>query len=357
MSVYKRGRVWWVKIQHDGKVIRRSSRSTSRSIAVQFERDLTTELDRIARGGRERFTLRAAVGRFLSEHLPTIRASTAQRYKISARALLDRLGSLHLDEVTRPRLSEFVAYRKGQKRSASTIRHDLAVLSKIYSLACNAWEWADANPVRSFDKSAIGRVNWRIRFLTPAEEHKLRRELRHPVVTAVALGSLYTGMRRGEVMGLRWTDFDWDRSEIYLKTTKGGVPRVVPMSDTARAHFKAQPRHITSKLVFCTPDGRPFSQDTMHQSFARAMARAKIEDFKFHDLRHTFATRFVQAGGRIERLQLILGHTTIQMTMRYAHLAIGDLHDETAMVNEAPGAYEVFVENLRREAVGTKPGT
>jgi len=130
---------------------------------------------------------------------------------------------------------------------------------------------------------------------------------------------LNTGMRRQEVLGLKWSDMQGEF--IYLTKTKTDEDRQISINDDLAELFKniRQRVQLRSEYVFCDKKGRAFSE--IKTSFKAALRRAYIENFRFHDLRHTFSSHFVMRGGTIKELQEILGHKTITMTMRYAHLS------------------------------------
>jgi integrase len=132
-------------------------------------------------------------------------------------------------------------------------------------------------------------------------------------------------MRRGELLNLTWTQIDLDRREITLIVTKNGKPRVIPLTHEAIAVLTSLPRYPASPQVFHNPfTGRPIQY--VKTAFSNTLRRARIENFRFHDIRHTFASWAVQSGMDLFRLSRILGHSTTEMTQRYAHLATRDLH-------------------------------
>ena len=137
--------------------------------------------------------------------------------------------------------------------------------------------------------------------------------------------AVQTGMRSEELLGLRWDQVDLGRREVRLVVTKTNRPRVVPLSDRAVAVFVASPRLSASPYVFTNPNtGNRYRN--LRQSFLTACSRAGISDYRWHDIRHTFASWHVQSGTDLYRLSRILGHSTLQMTTRYAHLATENLH-------------------------------
>jgi integrase/recombinase XerD len=135
-----------------------------------------------------------------------------------------------------------------------------------------------------------------------------------------------TGLRSAELLTLKWSQVDLDRRELRLEETKSKRPRIVPLSDRAVAIFVATRYLDRGPFVFTNPvTGRPYRN--LCGSFHAACRRAGIADFRFHDLRHTFASWAVQNGMDLYRLSRILGHSTLQMTTRYAHLATDQLHE------------------------------
>ncbi|MCP4624722.1 MAG: site-specific integrase [bacterium] len=142
--------------------------------------------------------------------------------------------------------------------------------------------------------------------------------------------ALNSGMRKGEVLSLKWKQVS--NGFIYLRKTKTLNPRQIPINNDLDALFKRirQRQGLSSKHVF-TFQGKPI--EDLKKGFKAALKRAGIEDFRFHDLRHTFASHFVMRGGDLKALQEILGHTTLTMTMKYAHLAQSHKREAINLMN------------------------
>jgi len=150
----------------------------------------------------------------------------------------------------------------------------------------------------------------------------------------ILLLAVETGLRKEELLGLTLASIDLRRRELRLTVTKSDRPRQVPLSSRAVETIKellerSRPRSI---YLFCKPTGERIGDPK--KAFGGACRRARIEDFRFHDLRHTFASWFVQDSGDLYRLSRILGHATLQMTARYGHLRTDDLHEELERVAE-----------------------
>jgi integrase len=204
--------------------------------------------------------------------------------------------------------------RRERKRSLATVNNHLRVLSKIFSLALNA-ELVDSNPcfkVRKFRPN-----NRRLRVLSDHEEIELLMKLeRNQLVRNIVIFALNTGLRRGEIFNLQWSDVDFERERMIVRKTKSSKERFVPMNSTVRKLLFSMER--TSEYVFPSPRKGGRLVD-LRKSFSGALREAKIKNFRFHDLRHTFATRLADEGTDIFTLKEILGHAEIKTTMIYVH--------------------------------------
>jgi integrase/recombinase XerD len=320
-TIYKRNATYWVRFQWRGKEVRRSAHTTSKATAQQFLAGLLDEHRRLDRGGRPRRTYNEALERFTYDYLPTLKPRTQERYRTSFRQLNAVFGSLYLDEFTRGRLADYASARMKTGTKGATVRRDLATLSCLCSCAVS-WDYIDANPVKQFSKRHIRESPPRTTYPTAEQVDRLIANA-PPMAGRIIRFLAETGMRQEEVCGLEWSQVSIQRREIRLTKTKTSSPRVVPLSDAAIGTLVGTPRHITSAYVFWHHDGKRHS--TFASSFALIARRAGVP-FRCHDLRHAFASRFIQATGDIPALQAILGHRSIQMTMRYAHMVTSHLH-------------------------------
>ena len=186
-----------------------------------------------------------------------------------------------------------------------------------------------SNPARLVASRA--EKNGRIRYLLPQEENALRKamknryECHYPALDV----ALHTGMRLSEQFTLEWGSVDFDRREIRLDETKNGSGRTVPMNSACFAAlnqlWKGLPRspgkilHTATVRVFRSVRGEPL--DNPRAWFEQALKDAKIKDFRWHDLRHTFCSRLAMAGVDIRTIAQLAGHKTLAMAMRYSHLS------------------------------------
>jgi integrase len=195
--------------------------------------------------------------------------------------------------------------------SAATANRYLARLAHMLSRARKWGLLQGSNPAADVEKAReLGR---KVRFLSEEEIARLLASCA-PSIHPLLLCAMHTGMRRGELLGLRWENLDLEHRIIYILESKGGKPREIPLT-----------RRLTEALASLGPKshGKVFavSLSTLRRRFSEALAEAGITGFRFHDLRHTFASHYVMSTGDLPALQQLLGHSTLKMTQRYAHLS------------------------------------
>jgi integrase/recombinase XerD len=325
-SLYKRNGsgIWWVRFQLNGTRIQRSSHTAKKSQALRFLAKAMEEERQRQEQGYKRVRFQVLCEEYCRQHLPILKPETRVGYLGHIQVLKASFGEdRYIDEVRKVHIAEFVGHLKETGLKPPTIRRYLGTLSSLFSFAERSG-WLAQNPVRQFDKRSLPEALPRTRFLSQAEYRRLLAfagaNLRLLIEMAVE-----TGMRLEELLGLRWEQVHLERREVRLVVTKSNRPRVIPLSDRAVAILAAGPRITTSPHVFINPQtGNRYR--SLQQSFRKACSRAGITDFRWHDLRHTFASWHVQSGTDLYRLSRMLGHSTLQMSARYAHLATEQLH-------------------------------
>jgi integrase/recombinase XerD len=156
-------------------------------------------------------------------------------------------------------------------------------------------------------------------------------DYQRPIIITV----LNTAFRVGDILKLTWEQIDFTRRTITLIQTKTDQRIIQPMTDELIKAIKTIPRHVSSPYVFCDSQGRPYKR--IVKGFTDACERAEIKGFRFHDLRHTFASYFIMRGGDLKTLQVLMGHKTIAMTTKYAHLAQEHLHQAIKRIDHLFG--------------------
>ena len=200
----------------------------------------------------------------------------------------------------------------------ATVNRYLGVLKSLFTKAIE-WGKAESNPVKKV--RLFKENNARVRYLTEEEETALMGEMPEEY-RSIIIVALHTGMRRGELFGLRWQDVNFATGVITIPRAKHGEVRHIPMNDMARETLRSLPSRLRSEYVFASKVGTALNpQNFVNRVFGPAMNRAKVEDFRFHDLRHTFASRLVMAGVDLVTVKELMGHKDIRMTLRYSHLS------------------------------------
>ncbi len=208
-------------------------------------------------------------------------------------------------------------------RSPATVNRYLAVLSHAFTVAVKEWGWIECNPLLKVTKpkEPRGRVRFlsddeRERFLTACRESS-NRDLYPAVILALS-----TGARQQEIMGLRWPQVDLARRVATLHDTKNGERRVLPLAGPALdlLRERSKVRRLDTDLIF--PGRiRPGKPVDLRTPFETALKRAEIADFHWHDLRHTAASYLAMNGASLAEIAEVLGHKTLSMVKRYAHLS------------------------------------
>jgi integrase len=198
----------------------------------------------------------------------------------------------------------------------------MSVLSHALNVAVREWEWLEDSPMRKISK--LKEDNAIVRFLDDNERERLLEACKKselPVLYTVVVLAISTGARKMEVMGLTWRDVDLQKGVIRLTKTKNKEARVLPLKGHASDLVKelSKVRRLDTDLLF--PGGNPKTPIEISKPWYAAMKAAEIENFRFHDLRHTAASYLAMNGATLAEIADILGHKTLQMVKRYAHLS------------------------------------
>lgn len=195
----------------------------------------------------------------------------------------------------------------------------LTILKHMFSKAVE-WEMIEEEILKRIRKvKPLKNENKRLRFLSKEECQNLINSC-DPHLKPIVITALNTGMRKGEILNLKWDNVDLRHGFILLDITKNGERREIPINNTLRQSLQAITRRLDISYVFYDHVTGNRYQD-VKRSFNTALRKAGIKDFHFHDLRHTFASQLVMAGVDITTVKELLGHKGIKMTLRYAHLA------------------------------------
>lgn len=318
MSLYKRrdSPNWWVKIAHGGRHIQQTTGTSDETKAREYHDKLKAALwDEVRLGIKPKHSWKEAVLKYVEE----TSHKASHRDDVLHFKYLDRfLGPLMLSEVDRAVLDRITAARRREAVSNASVNRVLGVVQRVLRRAVFEWEWLDRCPkVRMLDEPSI-----RIRYLKPEEAQRLLAEL--PEHLAVMAGfSLETGLRRANVVGLKWADVDLIRRRVIVHAAeaKGRRNLTVPLTDEAVAIIRAQiGKHLQHVFTY---QGKPMYQ-VNGKAWKGALDRAGITEFRWHDLRHTWATWHVLSGTSLHELKELGGWQSLEMVLRYAHLVDND---------------------------------
>ena len=313
--------IWWVGISHEGKTPK--FKIGSKSAARTFYAKIKTE-QREQRFEPERYHYRKAQDVKLSaliEQTKTAATTTkgASNRKTYSEFWKTTLGDLPISQITASMIEAGRATLIEQGKSPATANRYAAYLRRLCSLAVRDGV-LDNSPFRQI--RALKEPSGRTRFLTDEEAKKLLEQL-SPQAKAAVIVALNTGLRREECLHLRWDNIDQEQRVVTVYRTKSGKPRSIPLNDAAMTALRGLNSWMTSVWVFPSDNlATPIDPDNFYNRiFLPACKEAGLEDVGFHTLRHSFASHLAMAGTDLYTIQKLLGHSTIRMTERYAHLS------------------------------------
>jgi integrase len=311
-GIFKRrdSRFWWFDVVlPDGRRIRQSSGTESRTEAEEFLVRLKSDSYRDSRLGiKQKRTWKEAVVRYVSVKT-NIRS--AKNYCGLLRRLDPYLGKLTLDQINADVLFEICEKKRREGRKPATINRYLAQIRSLLRMAYYDWQWLDRIPRVRLLQGEIMRDRW----LTKEEAERLIACCPSHLVPIVRY-ALATGCRAREITGLEWGRVNLDNATAWLDQTKNGTPRAVPLNSDAIAVLKGV-RGQHPEYCF-TYRGQPIRWELTNSGWKTAVAKAGLVDLRFHDLRHTWASWHRQAGTTTDELKDLGGWKSRSMVDRYA---------------------------------------
>lgn len=294
----------------------------------------------------KKHTLGELIDRYIRDVLPR-KEKSQKKQKAQLLWWKEQLGSYVLAEVTPALIAEkrdeFLRgiTSRGSQRSPATVVRYLSALSHAFTIAVKEWGWMEDSPMRRVSK--LRESKGRVKFLEDEERERLLRACRessNPHLYPVVLIAISTGMRHGEIINLTWTDVDLQRKRIILQETKNGERRAVPVAGAALEVLAnmEKTRRLNTNLLFpkvATVDilSHTFQERNLERvqkvqkpvelrnAWVTAVKKAGLIDFRFHDLRHCAASYLAMSGASLAEIAEILGHKTLAMVKRYAHLS------------------------------------
>ena len=325
-GVYRRGesRYWWIDVVlPDGRRLRQSAKTENPQQAVALVAKFTAEaFKESAFGIKQRRSWQEAVVRYLALKANLRSIEDVQRI---CRKLDPVLGNLMLNQINGDVVCKVIEHEQAKGNRVATVNRYLALMRCLLRIARDEWQWIDVIPKIHLLHSEVERDRW----LTKEEAARLIAACA-PHLAAIARFALATGCRAREIVGLEWDRVDVARSTAWLNQTKNGTPRGVPLNRDAVAVLDKQvgkhPR------VCFTYRGQPIRYELTNTGWKTACKKAELADFRFHDLRHTWASWHRQAGTSCDELKDLGGWKSRVIVDRYAKFGTEHLFAATSRI-------------------------
>lgn len=321
MSLFRRGNTWWFSLYLNGKRIRKSLGTSNRKEAELAYAKILEKLHTPQQSEKVQYSMLTYEEFFWNHYIPYCegRHASIRTKKYIYNVIPDWFRRLKLTEIATVHIERLQSAQLQRGVSVSTVNK---ICNLVMASLRKAYDWDYITEFRIKYHPLKGETK-RLRYLTEEECIKLINVAREPLRSMIII-ALHTGMRKGEILGLRWEDIDFKNRVIHLEKTKNHERRDIHMNETVYQtllRLKTAPQ-VSLKWVFVNPKtGERFERCYPKREFQQVCKKAGIEDFHFHDLRHTFASHLVMRGVDIKTVQELLGHKKIEMTLRYSHLA------------------------------------
>jgi integrase len=284
----------------------------------------------------KRHTLADLIDRYIRDVLPRKHPSTAYNQGFQLQWWRGQLGHCLLADITPARIAEHRDLLTQERRNNATANRYLTALSHALTVAVREWGWLDDSPMRKVSK--LREPRGRVRFLSDDERQRLldayKKSKNRSLYTIVTL-AIATGARQQELLALRWPDVDLKRGTLTFHQTKNGERRTVPLTGYALDLLRQQARvrNLGTDLLF--PAYTNIKRRRIRDAWNNAVRRAGIADFHFRDLRHTAASYLAMNGASLMEIAEVLGHKTLAMVKRYAHLSEAHTRGGVERMNRA----------------------
>ncbi|WP_230868232.1 tyrosine-type recombinase/integrase [Iocasia frigidifontis] len=387
MSIIKRNGKWQISVEagHDpvtGKRKRKYGTAETKKEAKILEAKLIEEYKKGTSIDGSKITLEKHLREWLKEDCADLAPRTYASYKmIVEKHLIPALGKLRMNEINSKHIMGYQNYKLKEGRingegglSARTVQYHHRVLSRALKVAAK-WQIIENNPCEYVDAPSVKKPEFNT--FSPEQINKIIEIAKGTWFFEILITAIYTGMRRGELLGLRWSDINWDKGEIKvrqqaqhlrnkgvklreLKTESSkremGIPdnvlKILKKLKSKQAEIKLQlgKKYKKHDLVFCYGDGSPRNPQGITKKFNNILKEAEIsQNYRFHDLRHTFATLSLQEGTKMKTLQKIMGHATYNTTANtYSHVT-------DKMKKEAVDSISKALKNSNGDNMATNP--
>ena len=303
----------------------------TKKLAIQFINSIENDRHRLMSYNNTKLQTRLSVviDKYLSNEYKGLRLKDEKR-KLDF--WTNHLGSKSIRDVLKSDISTTLSYLPSHLSNA-TINRYKAAISVVFSYAIREYDLAN-NPVLQVRSKREN--NERIRFLSEEERTRLFeacRDSQWSKLYLLVLMAITTGARKGELLNLKFSDIDFVRKTAYVLTSKNGQPRVLPLTDEVINELNKF-KHQEPRLIF-NSELKTNKPMCFNKQWKKALSGAEINNFRFHDLRHSCASLLAQSGASLLEIAEVLGHKQIQVTKRYSHLCIDH---KSKLINKVMGS-------------------
>lgn len=314
--VQKRGN-WWLDYRYNGRRYRKKvgpSKSVAKAAWAKIQIEIA-ENKFLDIKKEQRIKLEDFADEYFELHCKVNHRSPESAAGSQIKVLKRYFPGKYLHEITPIEIEKFKAERV-KEVSPATVNRALTCLKAIFNKAIKWRKFDGSNPVKEvkFFKEENHKLNY-------LEVEEIRRLIlaSQGAIKPVVIVALNTGMRRGEILNLKWQDIDFKQGIIELLKTKSGKKRMIPMNEDVKNILISVRKNPNSPYIFCNRNGEPLKD--VRTAFATALRRAGVKRIRFHDLRHTFASQLVMSGADLNTVRELLGHSDLKTTLIYAHLS------------------------------------
>lgn len=352
MGLFRRGDVWWLSFTHKGKQYRRSTETQDKKLAEKIYAKVLTQVAEekwfdIDEGNRR--TFEELADKYEATEFKELKSwRTVQSY---LKQLKTFFGPYLLSEITPALIDEFKQMRKKEGVAPATIVRQFNIFKRMFNLAKKRWLWIKEIPVIEGERGAD---NKRTRYLSFEEYHKLLNccdSWLKDIVTVAA----WTGLRQANVLNLKRTQVNLFAKTITIAgdEMKNKEALTIPIVEPAYVVLKermATP-HIEGHYIFYKENGQPYQKWDIQPAWERANEKAEIVNFRWHDLRHCFASWNRQAGLDLDTLADLMGHKDTRMTRRYAHITPAHLKKAVEQLEKGYGDFITILAQSKKKEV------
>lgn len=356
MGLFKRGRVWWMRFTYNGRQIKKSTETTDKKLAEKIHAKVLTQIAEgkwfdVDEGSRR--TFQELAEKYEATEFKELK--NGESVKGYLKGMKEFFGPYTLSKITPALIDEFKQKRKAEGVKPATIVRQLNIFKRMFNLARKRWMWVKEVPPVEMEPKADRK---RLRYISFQEYHKLLDNCEDWLKGIVTVAA-WTGLRQGNVLNLKRHQVNLIARTISLDSseTKNGENLIIPVARPAFEVLKEvlKVAHIKSPYVFCKADGNPYYKMEVHRAFKEILKKAEIEDFRFHDLRHCFASWNRQAGVDIDTLADLMGHKDTRMTRRYAHIGPVHLANAIGLLEKSYSGFSTNLEQSKEKGLQQTP--